>query len=169
MRDQGAVFPAVLYVDCHGSHFSLALCLKCRELDVILITLHPNSTWLYQPADILPIGEVKNRFADELVNIRHSKPLFLCSKFNFSPLLKRAIKKALDDTDIIRRSFERCGLTWPLNPDAVEYTKLKAADYQEIEKSFHESPAPNDLERSWAYNYIIQKQEQGKYSEFFFY
>jgi hypothetical protein len=125
MRDRGAVFPVVLYLDNHSSHISLRISEECRKLDVILITLPANSTWLSQPCDALYNAVLKRLFAELLEAERREKPLFVSNRNNFSKFLKLAVIEAGKRDNLIQRCFERCGISWPLNPDAIDYTKLK--------------------------------------------
>ncbi|XP_067205209.1 uncharacterized protein [Linepithema humile] len=48
---QNIEFPVILYMDGHSSHFTLPLSTFCREKNIILIALFPNSTHVIQPLD----------------------------------------------------------------------------------------------------------------------
>lgn len=45
-------FPVVLFLDGHSSHLTLNLSKFCKEHEIILIALPPNSTHIMQPLDI---------------------------------------------------------------------------------------------------------------------
>lgn len=45
-------FPVVVFLDGHLSHLSLPFSRLCRENDIIVICLHPNTTHILQPLDV---------------------------------------------------------------------------------------------------------------------
>lgn len=155
MRERGAVFPVLLYVDNHRSHYNLAICEKTRELDVILICLHPNATWLYQPCDIETFGPLLVSYGNEVSRLRLSEGL-ICNKQTFSRPLKSAIQKSVT-SPLIMSSFRKSGLSWPLNPDAIDYTKLKTENT--INNCRWEGTAPSSGELEFSDKIILDETD----------
>lgn len=52
--------PAIIFLEVHRSHLSLHLNKFCRENEIILIALYPNSTHILQPLDVAVFGHFKS-------------------------------------------------------------------------------------------------------------
>lgn len=59
-----AEFPIVLVVDGYSSHKNTELFIWCKQHDVILLLLYPNSTHILQVLDIAIFGPLKAKYSD---------------------------------------------------------------------------------------------------------
>ena len=60
MQNHDSSIPVISFVDGHSSHLSLDACLLCDKLDIILVQLYPNSTFLTQLADVSCFRSLKS-------------------------------------------------------------------------------------------------------------
>lgn len=51
--------PVIIFLDGHRSHLTLHLSRFCRNNEIILIALYPNSTHIMQPLDVAVFGPLK--------------------------------------------------------------------------------------------------------------
>lgn len=115
--------PVLLLVDGHKSHLSMELSEFCRNNDIILYALLPNTTHITQPADVGAFKGLKTEYkrtVHEWQNIPENRNKAI-TKVNFCRVLEMVLSKS-DRTEIIQNSFRKCGL-YPFNPDAVDYSK----------------------------------------------
>lgn len=132
--------PVLLLVDGHKAHMSLMLSSMCETLGIILYALPPNTTHMLQPADVSVFAPLKanwkkvvRNFLNQPENINKS-----VTKNNFCLLFKQIIEQPQMSTNI-KNGFRKCGL-FPLNPDAIDYTKcvqntLEAINQQAANRS----------------------------------
>lgn len=52
-------FPIILFVDGHSTHLTYKVSELCKSLNIILISLYPNSTRILQPADVAALRPLK--------------------------------------------------------------------------------------------------------------
>ncbi|XP_063907880.1 uncharacterized protein LOC135126021 [Zophobas morio] len=116
-------FPIVFFVDGHVSHLTLSLSNFCKEKKIELVALYPNATHLLQPMDVAVFHTLKQTWKTSVHNWRVSHSYEKIKREDFAPLLHETLKKTCS-VETIQNGFKRCGL-YPLNPDAVDYTKIK--------------------------------------------
>ena len=115
-------FPVVVYLDNHSSHLTMPLVKFCREKQIEIIGLYPNSTHVLQPLDIAffhPFKEIWKKIVTKWKNENNMKEL---RKEYVGIVIKKALE-AMAEEDIIKNGFRASGLV-PFNPSAVNYDIL---------------------------------------------
>ena len=51
LKEKNVQFPIVIFLDGHSYHLSIQLMQFCKENEIELIALYPNSTQVFQPLD----------------------------------------------------------------------------------------------------------------------
>lgn len=82
--------------------------------------MYPNSTHIYQPADVCLFRGLKAAWNTGLEGLGYQFD-YTTKRLNFPVLLKLVTQKYFTP-ELIRRAFECCGL-YPWNPDAIDYSK----------------------------------------------
>nr|CAI5852764.1 unnamed protein product [Callosobruchus analis] len=59
LKKAGVKFPVILFLDGHKSHLDRNLSDLCTKLEIILISLYPNTTRVLQPADVSAFRPLK--------------------------------------------------------------------------------------------------------------
>ena len=70
MQNHGLSIPVISFIDGHSSHLSLDACLLCDKLDIILVKLYPNYTFLTQLADVSCFRSLKSIWRKTITNYR---------------------------------------------------------------------------------------------------
>lgn len=127
--EEGIQLPVFLFLDGHKSHYNIELYEFCVEHKIVLYCLYPNATHILQPCDVSIFRPLKVEWKE--VSRRHkqrtSTPI---TRHNFCSIFKEAFDKACKPDTIIN-GFRACGL-YPLNPDAVDFSKCISARRKEI-------------------------------------
>lgn len=111
-------FPLILFVDNHSSHTALESCETAKELNIIMVFLYPNSTFLLQPADVADFRSLKSLWKKEN-RVAKMKEITI-TKLSFAQLFLRAFDKI--SPLVVTNGFYRCGL-FPFDSSNVDYTK----------------------------------------------
>lgn len=115
-------FPVIYFVDGHKSHMSLEVAEACLKLQIVLISLYPNSTRIIQPADVGVFGPLKHYWKKEVKKFKDENgESAKITPVTFPEILQRAMKHAFK-IKTVSESFKPCGL-FPFNADAVDYSK----------------------------------------------
>ncbi|XP_072400806.1 uncharacterized protein [Diabrotica undecimpunctata] len=120
-------FPVILYLDGHKSHVTLPLTDYCREKQIILISLLPNSTHILQPLDVGLFKSLKMKWKTDVQNFKIQNNYKHLGKDTFASVLQNALSSITNVEDIFKKSFKVCGLC-PFNADNIDYHKLLAED-----------------------------------------
>lgn len=124
LTDNSIRRPVLLFIDIHKSHMTMALSEACKNRQMILYALPPNTTHTLQPTDISVLFRPLKQEWKSTLRHWQSKPENVnCSvtKTNFCKLIAEALENT-DMLDDIKNGFRKCGL-FPYNPDAVDYSK----------------------------------------------
>jgi len=121
LYSQVVIFPVVLFVDGHKSHFTYQLIVLYNKLNIEIIALYPNATRILQPADVAVFCPVKMYWRKAVRDWHAKHPGEVLNKVTFAPLLREVIDFAAKP-EILVKGFQACGLN-PLNANAVDYTK----------------------------------------------
>ncbi|XP_074106388.1 uncharacterized protein LOC141532112 [Cotesia typhae] len=113
-------FPIILYVDGHSSHLTLPLVNFCRDNEIELVALYPNSTHILQPLDVAVFHPVKTAWKKTVDEHRIESNGQSLKKDNFAPLLNKALQSMKSLPETIKHGFKTCGL-YPFHPEAVNY------------------------------------------------
>lgn len=120
VQKHGLNVPVILFVDGHSSHLSLDVCLLCDELEIILVQLYPNSTFLTQPADVSCFRSLKSIWRKEIINYRENDLSKLVTKAAFGELMQSCFAQLTRETII--NGFRASGIC-PWNPENIDYSK----------------------------------------------
>jgi hypothetical protein len=114
----------VLIMDNLSSHLSFTIMEQCRENNIRLIFLPPNSTHLTQPLDVAVFAPLKKQWRKELDSykqfcVENNIKNVTIPKDKFAGLLKSTLENnAVINAKNIQAGFAACGII-PLNPDRV--------------------------------------------------
>jgi len=115
-------FPVILYVDNHSSHLTMELVQFCKEKNIQLIGLYPNSTHIIQPLDVSLFHVLKEKYKITNEKWRADNDIINMKKCMLAPILKATLD-SYDFTECLINGFRTCGLM-PFNPEAVNYNIL---------------------------------------------
>lgn len=132
MRDSGTKFPVILFIDGHCTHLTYQISELCNKLQIILISLYPNTTRIMQPADVSAFKPLKNGWRAGVVKFQNENPGGIVSKENFAKILKNVVDTTLP-SKTIKNGFRACGL-YPWDPSAPDYSKCTGKEYDAIKK-----------------------------------
>jgi len=142
---EGTEFPVILYLDNHSSHVNIPLVHFCREKQIEIIALHPNSTHIMQPLDIAYFHPLKKIWKKTVLKWKNTTGFEQLKKENFPKVLKLTLDNFKNEKAIIVNGFKAARLV-PFNRNAVDYdvltrkkskTSLKATETKnEDEKQF---------------------------------
>jgi DDE superfamily endonuclease/helix-turn-helix, Psq domain/Tc5 transposase DNA-binding domain len=118
VADDGIEFPIVLFVDNHASHTTIEASETAKRLQIILIFLYPNSTFILQPADVAIFRCLKSLWREE--NRIGKQKEIVITKLNFAELFLHAFDQI--SPTVIKNGFFRSGL-FPFDSSNVDYTK----------------------------------------------
>lgn len=113
--------PVILFIDGHRSHMTLPLSQFCEENSIILYALPPNTTHMLQPADVSVFRPLKQEWRNTVEKWKSKNANSAINKLNFCSIFQEALM-ITEMKGYITNGFRKCGL-FPLNPDAVDYTK----------------------------------------------
>lgn len=118
--------PVVLFLDGHSSHLSLHLSVFCKEQQIVLISLYPNTTHICQLLDVSVFKPLKSKWRDAVAEFRSQKFGKKLTRCDFSFLLYATIQKLTVETLV--NGFKHCGLypfTSAVVPSLFERKKKK--------------------------------------------
>lgn len=94
-------FPIVLVIDGYSAHKSTELFLWCKEHDIILLLLYPNSTHILQVLDIGIFGPLKMKYSDLYEDWKVLHPNNNFTELEFIKVLKATNDVVLKSETII--------------------------------------------------------------------
>ena len=74
LKAKNTHFPIILFLDGHKTHLTYQLSQLCSKLEIILICLYPNSTRIFQPADVSCFRPLNNLWKNGVLNWRRNNP-----------------------------------------------------------------------------------------------
>ena len=113
--------PVIVFLDGHVSHLSYQLSKFCREHEIIICCLPPNTTHILQPLDVAFSAPLKQQWKKfiKLWRIQHDGSDL--QKFEIPTALSQIINKT-EFNEAVKAGFRNCGL-YPYNPNAIDYSK----------------------------------------------
>jgi hypothetical protein len=117
----------------------------CKELQIFLIALYPNSTRILQPADVAAFRPVKSKWKDAVLSWRTQNPIKALTKVDFAPVLEDMFKN-IDLEPSVKNGFRATGL-YPWNANAVDFSKCTAKNGPKVNvnnTSLRIQPLPYD-------------------------
>lgn len=135
VTEQGIKKPVILFIDGHKSHMTLSLSQFCDENGIILYALPANTTHILQPADVSVFKPLKQEWKKTIRNWQaHEENINqTITKINFCKILNETLT-TIDLENVIINGFKKCGL-YPLNEDAVDYTKCVKDTIRKVRNS----------------------------------
>lgn len=113
-------FPVILFIDGHSTHLTFEVSKLCRRLNIILNALYPNSTRIFQPADVSAFKPIKSLWKKRVLDWRRENPMVALTKDKIALILERVLQHLQANT--IVKGFQGCGIySWNVN--AIDYTK----------------------------------------------
>ena len=76
--------PVVLFLDGHKSHMSYALSQECAQRQIIVYTLHPNSTHILQPANVSVFKPLKSAWKMTVREFQRENPNTIVTRVTFA-------------------------------------------------------------------------------------
>ena len=115
----------LLILDGHGSHLNIDIIHLCRESNIHLYCLPPDTIHIFQPLDVVIFRPVKAHFNKitqhlKLATSGSSNPIN-CSKTNFIRIFKEPWESVT--VALIKKGFQKCGIS-PLDRDAMDKGRL---------------------------------------------
>ncbi|KAK9679753.1 hypothetical protein QE152_g39744 [Popillia japonica] len=93
----------------------------CTKLDIVLVSLYPNSIRIIQPCDVSTFKPIKDGWKKGIIEWRRNNPTELITKEQFAPILKCVLDKVIKP-EVITNGFRACGI-FPWNPNNIDFTK----------------------------------------------
>lgn len=123
--------PVVVFLDGHSSHLSIQLSRFCREKEIIVVCLYPNTTHILQPLDVALFHPLKCKWKKMVHSWRIENNGREIRKMDVPTVLNKLITENSFSSTIIN-GFKVCGL-FPFNSENVDYSKctLKRIDTTE--------------------------------------
>ncbi|CAD6208597.1 GSCOCG00012747001-RA-CDS [Cotesia congregata] len=122
--EQQTEFPVVLYMDNHSSHLNLPLVSFCREKQIELVMLPPNSTHIMQPLDISFFRPFKDSWKKYVPKWKNQEGVAQIKKENFPLVLKFTLDNMKNEKNVVVSGFKGSGL-YPFDPKVVDYDILQ--------------------------------------------
>ena len=126
--------PVIIFLDGHGSHFSIELSEFCSKNGIILVALFPNATHILQPLDVAVFGPMKAkrksfcrqwRIDHEGQELNNENVPEALNSFIIDPSMASNIKSGFKNTGI-----------FPFGANNVDYKKV-VQKLSESENEFH--------------------------------
>jgi DDE superfamily endonuclease len=114
--------PVMLMLDGHGSHIDLSSIDYCRENNIILYALPPNTTHILQPAEIA-FRNLKREYDKAVSRYNHENNGALVTKLTFARVFGEAWIATYTPL-AITQSFKATGIH-PLNPNVIDPARLE--------------------------------------------
>lgn len=127
--------PVILFVDGHKSHLTMAISEWCHNNEIILYALPPNTTHMLQPADVSVFKPMKSEWKKTVCKWQNKPENLNCSvtKINFCSVFDEILSKSDRFKNSVKNGFRKSGL-FPLNPDAVDFSKCVADTAVKLQK-----------------------------------
>ena len=131
-------FPVIIYLDNH-SHMTIPLLSFCRNKQIEIIPLYPNSTYIMQPLDIAFVHLFKEMWEKTVPMWKIQKNVVQMKKEDFPTVLKMTLDNMKDEKDVIQSGFKESGVV-PFNPNVVIYDVLQNEEKSESISTHNEEP-----------------------------
>lgn len=133
LKENSIPLPVIIFIDGHRSHLTLELSRFCRENNLILIALYPNSTHILQPLDVAVFGPLKKMWQKTVRQWRIDNDGKEITKADVPRILSGLIKDPAMPKNIIS-GFRVTGL-YPFNVENVDYSKIVLRQVETLNKA----------------------------------
>ena len=96
----------------------------CRQKNIELICLYPNSTHIIQPLDIAFFHPFKDIWRQSVIKYKSENNITRLKKEHVASVLQKAFESFPNEKKTIVNGFTAAGLV-PLNPNAVQFNVLQ--------------------------------------------
>lgn len=117
-------FPVTIYLNNHSSHITIPLVKFCREKQIEIIGLYPNSTHILQPLDIAFFHPFKEMWKKIVAKWKIQNNTVRLRKEDSPVVLKMTLDNMKEEKNIIESGFKGSGLV-PFDFNAVDYDILQ--------------------------------------------
>ncbi|XP_068992239.1 tigger transposable element-derived protein 1-like [Neodiprion pinetum] len=124
LLEEKTEFPVILYMDNHSSHLNLPLVTFCREKQIELVMLPPNSTHIMQPLDISFFHPFKETWKKCVPKWKNEHGVGQIKKEDFPQVLKFTLDSMKNEKSVVVSGFKGAGL-YPFDSNAVDYDILQ--------------------------------------------
>lgn len=115
--------PIILFIDGHVSHLTYNLSQYCKQNQIEIIALYPNSTHLIQPMDVAVFKPLKAYWKKSVRQFHVDNDGSKLRKEHFPKLFETALSLVSKET--VQNGFKACGLV-PLCVENVKFSKISA-------------------------------------------
>jgi len=112
-------FPVILYIDGNRSHLAMDASELCDSLNIIIISIPPNTTHLLQPADVGVFQPLKAGWSQQCKDWLTNHGNDAITLLNFSGLLREVLEYYAQPSSVAY-AFRVCGI-YPYNAGSVNY------------------------------------------------
>lgn len=118
----GLEFPIVLVIDGYSAHKNTELFIWCKQHEIILLLLYPNSTHILQVLDIAIFGPLKHKYGEIVEDWKSINPNKNFTELEFIKVLK-VTNDAIIKSESIVNGWRASGLQ-PFNFSNIKLDKL---------------------------------------------
>lgn len=120
--------PILLFIDGHVSHMTYNLSQYCKQNQIEIIALYPNSTHLIQPMDVAVFKPLKTYWKKAVRQFHIDNDGAKLRKEHFSMIFESALRSVSKET--IQNGFKACGLVH-FSADNVNFSKMSSTEATE--------------------------------------
>lgn len=128
----GITLPVILYLNGHSLHMTKYLSDFCSTYEIQLIAFYPNATHILEPMNVSVFRLIKLMWKTIVNKYRMENKQSAVAKEDFGLLLNKTLDSA-GISKCLQNRFRACGL-YPLNADAVDYSKIVRHQSQSIQE-----------------------------------
>lgn len=118
-------FPVELFIDGQSSHLTLDVYQKCEELNICLLKLFPNSTFLTQPADVSCFKSLKSIWKKTIEDFKKFDLTRRVEKSDFGLLMVMTFEQLKEETVV--NGFRASGI-YPWNFNNIDFSKCLGSE-----------------------------------------
>lgn len=125
--------PALLLLDNHESHRSLAALEFCRNNGIFMLSFPPHCTHRMQPLDVSVFGPFKTAINTQCENWMLMNPGRPMSILDLPPIICRSLEISANEQNV-KSGFKKCGI-WPLDANIfndADYLPSSVTDRPEL-------------------------------------
>lgn len=139
LKNRETVFPVILFLDGHKSHLTMHLSQLCRQNNIIVVALVPNTTHMMQPLDVAVFFPLKQSWRKLVKKWRIDNDGMEITKINLPSALHSLLVDDESFSNNIKSGFKTCGL-YPFGADFVNYKRIvKQSATGNVNQCFTES------------------------------
>nr|CAI5854175.1 unnamed protein product [Callosobruchus analis] len=155
-------FPVILFLDGHKSHLNYSLSILCKNLQIELFALYPNSTRILQPCDVAVFRPLKDAWRRTVREWDEEHPAEVLNKVTFAPVVEKAIKSSIKAETLVNEGPKRKGKrNIERTPFAITSTKWQEMFRKKQERKETEEKEKEERKRKREEQANIKKNVKG--------